>query len=454
MKQPNILFIFTDQQSANMMSCAGNTDLQTPAMDSLAARGTRFERAYCANPLCVPSRGVMSTGLYPHQTGITINYGFRKEPKQAVSSTWMGAILRDGGYRTAYRGKWHQPIAPSRVETHGFELPRDEMWDPEIPDLSAAFFQEKHSKPFLFVVSISNPHRICEAARDLALPIPNRKELLKDNLGLLPEPEACPILPPNFEIPEGEPDVLRLIQRTHPKQHPTLGWNEERWRQYRWCYARFTEKADALVGSILKDLRASGLEKNTVVIFSSDHGDGNGAHRWNQKTCLYEEAVRVPFIIADLRDDVRGAVDDSHLVNTGLDLIPTMCDYAGIKAPAGLTGLSLRPLLENRSHDWRDHLVIETEFNPGGRPRSQPTSEVAGRALITKKFKYVVYSHGNAPEQLTDLEMDPGEMRNLVGKPDYENVLNEHRRLFKDWQRNTADTFEQRQSYAGTFLEV
>jgi len=331
MKQPNILFIFTDQQSANMMSCAGNTDLQTPAMDSLAARGTRFERAYCANPLCVPSRGVMSTGLYPHQTGITINYGFRKEPKQAVSSTWMGAILRDGGYRTAYRGKWHQPIAPAQVETHGFELAHEETWDPEIPDLSAAFFQEKHSKPFLFVVSISNPHRICEAARDLALPIPDRKELLRDNLGLIPGPEACPRLPPNFEIPDGEPDVLRLIQRKHPRAYPTLGWSEELWRQYRWCYARFTEKADALVGSILKDLRASGLEKNTVVIFSSDHGDGNGAHRWNQKTCLYEEAVRVPFIIADLRDDVRGAVDDSHLVNTGLDLIPTMCD-CGMKS--------------------------------------------------------------------------------------------------------------------------
>jgi len=114
-KRPNILLIITDQQSAGAMSCAGNTFLNTPHMDYLANRGVLFSKAYCGQPLCVPSRGVMFTGRMPHETGITIN-----KHKHPVKVPMLGKLLADAGYECGYVGKWHLTIPFSEEITHGF----------------------------------------------------------------------------------------------------------------------------------------------------------------------------------------------------------------------------------------------------------------------------------------------------------------------------------------------
>ncbi|MFW6146393.1 MAG: sulfatase [Planctomycetota bacterium] len=429
--RPNILFIFSDQQSADMMSCAGNGDLHTPAMDALAARGVRFERAYCAQPLCVPSRSAMSTGRYPHEVGAPFNF-HPHEMDVPENLDWVGALLRDAGYDTAYFGKWHQPVAPERKDIHGWRQVALEK-DPELPRVCEAFFDERRTerreRPFFLTVSFLAPHEVCQAARGQDLP--------NGNVGTPPAPEACPALPSNVDVPDEEPDVLRQVMPMSPGAYPTADWNNDDWRRFRWTYARLVERLDGWLAGILDSLDRHGLADNTVIVYSADHGDGAGAHRWNQKQSLYEEPSRVPLILCD-PDGGGGRTETSSLVSTGLDLLPTFCDYAGIPAPAGLSGRSLRPFARGRRpDDWRDHLVVETEFGKFSEPFG-----IAGRAVYTDRYKYVVYSQGRRREHLTDLRADPGEMHNLAGRDAYAEQLRRHRRLLRTWQQTTGDGWD------------
>ena len=178
-----------------------------------------------------------------------------------------------------------------------------------------------------------------------------------------------------------------------------------------------------------------GLQAQTLVIFSSDHGDGLGAHRWNQKSVLYEESVRVPLIMSWQDHTDAGLVDTEHLVSNGLDIYQTVCDYAEVEPPEGLLGRSLRPLVQGHDGvEWRDHLVAETRFGPeiGG-------LGTVGRMVRTTRYKYVVYNWGKNREQLFDLDTDPGEMVNLAVAAQYRGVLNEHRELLAMWTERTDD---------------
>ncbi len=422
--RPNILFICTDQQFAGAMSCVGNGDLNTPGMDSLAEQGVRFEKAYCTQPLCCPSRASFMTGLMPHQVGVISN-GHDLSPKARDRA--MGNLLRAGGYRCAYAGKWHIPGATPE------ELGFTELCgrgDGEVPRGCIEFLNQDHEAPFLLVASFINPHDICQWARSQPLP--------QGPVSDAPT-EKCPNLPVNFAVPPFDAEMLRFEQASNPRIYPVLGYSDEHWRHYRQAYYRLVEKVDAEIGVLLDGLRVSGLEEETVIVFTSDHGDGHGAHRWNQKTALYEECVRIPFIISFKGVTRAGATDETHLISMGLDLIPTLCDYAGIEAPAGLPGRSVRPLAEGaQPPDWRDELVIETCLDLGSGPHG---AQSMGRALRTERYKYSVYAMGRHREQLVDLEADPGEMVNLAVDAGHREVLNDHRRRLLAWCGETGDAF-------------
>ena len=189
----------------------------------------------------------------------------------------------------------------------------------------------------------------------------------------------------------------------------TLEYTEDDWRRLRFYYYRLCEKVDAEIGVLLNGLRDLGLEEETYIIFTSDHGDGHGAHNWNQKTSLYEEVINIPFIISHKGVTGAGSVDDTHLVSLGLDLLPTLCDVGGASVPAGLEGLSLRPLAEGNAPDeWRRELVVETIMDIG----TGPGGGGASRAVLTDHYKYSAYPMGRYREQLVDLQTDPGEMVN------------------------------------------
>jgi arylsulfatase A-like enzyme len=433
--RPNILWIMTDQQVADGMSCTGNPDLKTPAMDSIAAKGVRFDLAYCSNPICVPSRSSMMTGKMPHEIGVNFNMN-----RFDIQSPSLGTFITKAGYDTGYIGKWHIPMPTNTTDWHGFNLMLEgtrKFNDQHFAEPIIDFMRKKRDKPFFLVASFVNPHDICEWARK-ASGFPKEKSTTWNGpIAEAPPPEECPELPDNFQIPEHEPDIIREHQTWLKSAYPTREWPDERWRQYRWALNRLTERVDSEIAKILKVLRADGLDNNTVIIFTSDHGDGNGAHRWNQKTLLYEESARVPFIMSGKGVANPGSVDSKHLIATGIDIFPTVCDYAGVQLPKDLRGLSLRPLVEGQSVEWRDQLVVETDLHR----RYGQSGGVYGRMLRTKNYKYVAYSAGKIREQLTDMHNDSGEMNNLALDPAYRDVLQEHRDRLAEQLAETDDFF-------------
>jgi arylsulfatase A-like enzyme len=151
----------------------------------------------------------------------------------------------------------------------------------------------------------------------------------------------------------------------------------------------------------------------------------DSAHRLEHKSILYEESVRIPFIMSLPGAIPRGAVDDTHFVSNGLDLLPTLCDYAGIEPSAGLPGRSVRPLAEGKAVEPRRDFVVSQTAN--------------GRMVRTDRFKYCLYDSGEHREQLTDLKDDPGEMKNLAETPAFRNVLDQHRQLLKGWVEKMGD---------------
>ena len=414
--RPNILYIFSDQQNAGAMSGAGNPNLSTPAMDSLARRGVRFDRAYCAFPLCTPSRASMFTGLMPHQIGMEQN---GRGIPAAFRSTELGPVLAQAGYACAYGGKWHIPEM-AIPEGHGFERICG-FSDWELPGRCVDFIRRRREKPFFLVASFDNPHNICEWSRNEPLPW--------GPVTACPSGQ-CPALPANFGPATAEPEaLLRERQASIIYREPVF--TPDDWRQYRHAYCRLVEKVDAGLAAILAALSESGQESDTLVIFSSDHGEAAGAHRWNQKTALYEECVRVPLIVAPPGCPAGAPrTDNSHLACNGTDLYATMCDYAGVPLPPGREGLSLKPLVEGRLEaSWRDHVVAETFFDGGLGTR--------GLMVRSARYTYALYSWGRHREQLFDLEADPGEMENRAADPEFRPALQQHRDWLAQWIRRT-----------------
>jgi len=439
--KPNIIFVFTDQQTISAMSCSGNEYLQTPALDGLAATGVCFEQSYCTSPVCAPSRSSMITSRMPHETGYDFNLSPREEPPEIEFPT-MGEIFSDAGYRTVWAGKWHLPESyPLRSKSNyhsilGFELlpfydssknyPEwgfGDTTDAYLADAAVSLIENyADEKPFLLAVSFCNPHDICYVpTKPDRYPIPDNKEEL-------------PPLPMNFDVATDEPG---LIQKKREQTYyggeivSAADFTSTEWQNYIYHYYRMTERVDKHIGRILNALKERDLEENTLIIFTSDHGDGAGSHQWAAKLNLYEESAKVPFIIS-----WKGKI--SHGINqtliNGLDVLPTMCDYAGIDIPESFLGKSLKPVLEDPEAESDGFIVTELATDP-----KDPTWK--GRMIRMNQYKYNLYSKGENSEQLFDLAEDPGEMQNLASEPSMREVKESLRNKLVDWMEETDDDF-------------
>lgn len=428
--RPNILFIMTDQQTADAMSIAGNQDLRTPAMDRLAKNGVRFTRAYCAQPLCTPSRTSIFSGKMPYETGF-IGNAPEKDGLWADSLLCMGKIFQTAGYKTGYVGKWHLPIPTAKIRQHGFEYIENvnfqDFNDGATPSFCARFIKENKDRPFLLVASFLNPHDICEWARG--------ETMKMDVIGDAPHPEDCPVLPENWQKPAHEPEMIREQQKSNVRTYPSVNWTPEEWRQYRWAYNRLVEKVDYYIEQLLYSLKKYGVEKNTIIVFTADHGDGYAGHSWNQKQVLYEESAKVPFIISKLGE--WKARTDDMLVCNGIDVIPTLCGFANVKPPVYLKGLDISERIKSPTKSMRDTLVIETDFAD-----NEELLGISGRAVLTQDFKYIVYNRGKIREQLFNLQKDPGEIINLASDKSYAKKLKSFRAYLKGWCRSNGDSFD------------
>lgn len=421
----NLLFIITDQQTAGALSCTGNPYVKTPNLDRLAARGVRFEKSYCTYPLCCPSRGTLFTSRMPHELGIYGNFDAELSEKGVPT---LGELFQAAGYETAYAGKWHLQAPFPAFKTgkipgftvlplagkdpHTVDLTKDGKGltvDPNSADAAIKFLRQPHDRPFLLTVSILNPHDICEYTKCARF-----REMLPA------DPAQLPPVRPNLHDHDVLPSVLERIAAQH------ADWTDQQWREYLWIYYRLTETADAEVGRVLAALDQTGLNSNTIVLFTADHGEMMGSHQMVTKQKLYEESATVPLIIAP--PAIAARVDAQHLVS-GLDVAPTLLDYAGIAPPASLEGCSLRPLVDGKTVPWRQFVVSET------------SSAAEARLVRTDRYKYILFAQGENREQFFDMQADPGETKNLIGDASLAGEVERHRGLLKQWMRDTQDEF-------------
>jgi arylsulfatase A-like enzyme len=444
MRKPNIIYICTDQQSASMMSCAGNGHLNTPAMDYLAKNGTRYTRAYTTNPVCSPSRVSMMTGRFPSEfndkdgNAAKENLGSMSisTMNEEQSMTTLGFFMKESGYEMLFGGKEHLPNCLIPVNQYFKKFTDNERG--KLASKTADYIRNKHGNPYFMVVSLINPHDICYMAiRDFAESGIHKRLLDHASIELdtLDEVMAypgnfsekefydtlCPPLPQNYEIQEGEPKAIQYLVNSRPfKKEAREKYTPEQWRMHRWAYARLTEKVDHEISQILDALKESGEEENTLVIFSSDHGDHDSAHHLEHKTSFYEEAANVPFIAMWKGNIAKGEVDDFHLISNGLDLLPTICDYAGVKGNSDPRGRSLRPIFEKNAKEWRKTLGVESEL---------------GKMVVGEdKLKYIVYDVCGREEILHDLNCDSGELSHFTSEIPYRKRLEELREsLDKEW---------------------
>lgn len=411
-ERPNIIYIFTDQQTANAMSCAGNPDLHTPNLDRLAAAGVMFNNAYCTAPLSGPSRGAMFTGHYPDAVGLPVNGS--PLPKSLQAQT-LGTLVKEAGYDCAYGGKWHVPEADIPHEVRGFANIHGHD-DNGLTEACVEYLSRKHTKPFFLVASFDNPHNICEYARSQNLPYGNID---------MPDLRDCPGLPANFAKNPYDADVIEYEKVNNFNVYPSTSFTPEDWRMYRHTYYRLVEKVDQEIGKIVDAIDKNNLWKNTVVIFSSDHGDGIGAHHWNQKSALYEEVVNIPFIVT-LPGKKNAGKTLPQLVSNGVDFFASICDWTGATPPKGTAGKSFRKVVEegNAEAPHQEYIITETQFDG---------SKTRGWMVRSERYKYVLYDKGRNREQLFDMLNDRGEMRNLAMENAYDKEVQKHRDILAQW---------------------
>lgn len=410
----NVLLILTDQQHIDTLSTRGNPWLHTPAMDQLCDSGCCFQNSYSSNPVCSPARSSILTGRTSRETGVY------KNGKPIISSIpnlgqWLGRF----GYQSVYAGKWHLPgsfttnipgfrVLTAGVSNHGC------IGDTSTSMACESFLHiQGRDKPFFLTCSIFQPHDICQWLR---VNQSNRKNLQFSQLK-----QQLPKLPDNFApYPQVEP---AYVKRRRLQDEPFLGdWDRQHWRWYRYSYYRMIEQLDAEIGRVLLALRETGLDRNTVVILTSDHGEGLGHHQNVRKNRLYDESCRVPLILS-LPGRIRPQVDTRSVVS-GLDIVPTVCDLLQIPQPEGIShGVSLVPQLTCQMRMKRDYIVSEAAGN--------------SRMVRDTRYKYITYAHDPAV-QLFDTLKDPGETRNLAPEREYRDIVQSMREKLWIWEKRVT----------------
>jgi arylsulfatase A-like enzyme len=456
--KPNLLFLWTDQQRADTMAAYGNTRFHVPTLNRLGSESVVFDRAYVTQPVCTPSRSSVVTGLWPHQSGCIRN----NIPLRAGTKT-LPELLGDSAYRTGYMGKWHlgdevfaqrgfeewKAIedgiyrkyysagrdANARSAYHHFlvrlgykpdgqndfsrgfatKLPVEHSKPSFLANEAGNFIMKHRAEPWMLYVNFLEPHTPYGSALD----------------DLHTEQEAP--LPANYPgIPEsGEPEWYK-------RRRAAIGKNEAKGRggfqRTARNYAGLCSLVDQAVARILWSLEASGQAENTIVVYTSDHGDMMGSHSLLAKQVMYEEAMRIPFL---LRVPFR-AQKPQHVPQpvSQIDMVPTLLELLGKReAAAGLPGRSLVPALSDRNAR-RDDVFLE--WNADAKDSGEGPS---GRTIVSPDgHKMVLYDSDRSI--LFDRTKDPLEMRNVFGTPGYAAVQSGLRKRIENWQKSVNDRFQ------------
>jgi len=454
-KNVNVVYIMTDQQSHYMIAeisrnlsgqYANNPYLKTPNLDKLVKKGYAFANAYCGNAVSVPSRFALLTGESPDKYGNTGNATTSKtaspgrtQMQSVIQTRSMGQLFKKAGYETVYGGKVHLPFSGGVNDInqpptyYGFNkyLTDD---DRDILAQKGVEFLNTYQgdKPFLLFLSFMNPHDICMAQLLWGT------QQLSDFTGL--------------DDMEYRARINQLAWRDVYKTIPASDWNSDgikatmpknyavtntfpinnmesvnnaynsvpRKRAAIWFYYQLMEQVDAEIGQVLDALENSRFKNNTVIIFTSDHGEMGISHNATAKNLPYQECQRVPLIFVG-NGVKKGVIDTQTPVCNGWDMLPTMLDLMGLPIPAELCGISLRNKITKGEEINRQYLYVETVNTCG--------------ILEDGRYKYTrFYSQfpggGSSPytlnsgqtEALFDLQTDPGELSNLASQSSFATI--------------------------------
>jgi len=412
------------------MGCYGNTQVKTPNLDVLAADGVIFDRHYVSTAICMASRCNIMTGLYEFRTGC--NFGYGKLPLKLWNNSYP-MLMRSAGYRTAIAGKigfevesmddlpaqdfdmWGAGPGQTFYETAKNESMAKYAAQFPHATLSYAAFAEDFIKqsvtdqqPFCLSISFKAPHRP-------VTPDPKFNDVYKDTVFEKPA---------NYGRDKGE--HLAEQSRTG-RQYPRF----EEWGysdNYNHAMKKYNQQiyaVDQAVGRIRKSLKDHGVEKETIIIFTSDNGFMCGSHGYGSKVLPYEESTRVPLIIFDPQHPSAGKKQRCDALTGSIDLCPTMLEMAGLEKPTNIDGVSLIPLLDDPAAEVRTSLSLMNFWS---------NKSCNSFGVVTKKWKYVYwYSHENgmvATEEMFDMESDQAESANVAYDEENKDALNAMQQLY------------------------
>ena len=473
--RPNVLLIVADQHKADVMGNAGHPVAKTPWLDRLAESGVRFDRAYCQDAICVPSRTSFMTGLYPRTTGCLDN---PNKPPGHDKLFPLQHVFQHNGYRTGCFGKRHLPnigelalgwdrsattISPKQdpsdenyidwvtqrgqldahkrdfggshgadLMSHITEVREENRTSTYATDKTLEFLTEckDEGRPFFCWTNYIFPHQPYTPLKKWADMYPPQKTELPESVS-----EPLENLPPEMQ------NWRRNTKR--PWNLAAAAKNHDLYRRYVAYYYALTSEVDACVGRIMDGLDRLDLSDETIVIYTSDHGDFVAAHGMVEKCALghnvYEDTLRIPLIVAWPKRFLEGAVNKS-LVEL-VDLYPTLMDLLDLKRPMdapALPGKSLiRSLTENKptgrkyavSENWNQTTVITERYKLGVWIDPGPIERYKRRDN-RQRFS----------DQLFDREKDPLELKNLIDDPKYTNVQKQLREYFDDFTSKVPAT--------------
>jgi arylsulfatase A-like enzyme len=405
---PNIIFILTDDQRYDAMGFAGNQIIHTPNMDKLARQGIFFKNAFVTTPICAASRASIATGLYERTHQFTFNTPPLK--KEIINSTYYKKI-KENGYYTGFLGKFGMQFE------EGEEKNLFDVFDAYMPDfyyrLTGAGWSTHtyltsltgnkaldfiknapDDQPFCLNISFNAPHAEDRSPDQYIYP-----EKLQDLYADVEIPPA-PISEEKYFL--DQPEFVR-----NGMNRIRWYWRFDKPEKYQRMvkgYYRMITAVDEVLGDIRATLDSMNLAENTIIIFTSDNGYFLGERGMAGKWLMYENSIRVPFIIYDPTRFASPQEREEIILN--IDIAPTLIEMAGLLPGPELQGMSVVPLLENSDTRWRNEFFIEHLYDIEYIPKSE--------GIRTEKWKYFRYIDHPEHEELYDLDNDPLEINNLA----------------------------------------
>lgn len=394
-RRPNILVFLADQETALLPGPA-----RLPNRDRLRKNGVEFTRAFCNTPQCSPARAALLTAIDPHKAGVLTNVDGSSLGKELSPKTPnLGSVMAREGYSTGYFGKWHLTVDAKNLSRFGWSTTGTARGDMEIAR-EAAGWVGKQKGPWLAFVSVINPHDIYEIPR-----------IVRD---VKPRPG---VKPPSSDVKNlaGKPaEQQQYVDNDQGKL--TRNFTPEDWVRYRSHYLDLVEKVDACLGAALGAVKEP---DNTVIVYTSDHGDALGEHGLPFKgPFMYEELLRIPLVIAGPGHSGLSPRRNELVVQS--DLAPTLTGLAGINWPAKAAGLDLSDAGPVRTAVFLEYYAKQKWVNPI-------------RTVRTRKWKLNWYDRGN--KEFYDLEKDPRELRNLAGDAALKTTQQQLERMLDGWRK-------------------